>query len=216
MKVLICGSGYSINQIDNWDLSTHTVVAVNNAWARVRWNYFCCPADYQNEYDKQIGFPPNLKPVNLKNVNGGNWYNQDSMMHAVKESGGWSECGQTTILAAGYCVAEHFKSQIQSIGFIGCDMVYNNDGNTAYYGVGIDFQKRKMSDPDYMATFERKTKGSEINSTYNKRWCDLTNEEIIHHFFNRLSSFVNTKYGIKVYNYSDTESRLPYERKAYL
>ncbi|MDC3266493.1 hypothetical protein OAU13_01055 [bacterium] len=217
MKVLICGSGYSISQTNNWDLSTHTVVAVNNAWARVKWNYFCCPADYQNEYNKSIGFPPNVKPVKLDNLEPNqNWYNQDSMMYAVARSGGWAECGQTTILAAAYCITEHFKTHIESIGFIGCDLVYNTEGDTAYYGVGIDFQKRNVSDPDHMAAFERKSRADEMHPLHNKRWRDLSNDEIIQHFFNRLSTFVKDRYGISVYNYSNLETRLPYERKTYI
>lgn len=217
MRVLICGSGYSISQTDNWDLSTHTVVAVNNAWARVKWNYFSCPADYQNEYDVHLGFPQNVKPVNLNNPQRSqNWYDQAAMMVAIARSGGWSECGQSAILAAAYCVVEHYKRSIESVGFIGSDLTYNTSGNTAYYGVGIDFRKRQLSDPDNMANFERKSKGEEFNTTFNRPWKDLSNDEIISHFFTRFATFVGDKYGIKVYNYSEQESKLPYERKTYV
>jgi hypothetical protein len=217
MKVLICGSGYSISQTDNWDLSTHNVVAVNNAWARVKWDYFCCPSDYQNEYNKSVGFPPGTVPVDFNEPQQNqNWYNQAAMMVAVARSGGWAECGQSAMLAAGYCVAEHFKTSIQSIGFIGSDLIYNSEGGTAYYGTGIDFKKRNISDPDHMANSERDSKGKDVNTTFNRPWKDLSNDEIIHHFFLRFSIFVRDKYNIKVYNYSEQkESKLPYERKSY-
>jgi len=218
MKVLICGSGYSISQVDNWDLSTHTVVAVNNAWARVKWDYFCCPADYQNEYNRDLGFPKNVTPVNLDGPQQNqNWYDQAAMMVAIARSGDWSRCGQSAMLAAGYCVTEHFKNSIESIGFIGSDMVYDTDGSTAYYGVGIDFTKRNLSDPDHMANWERKAQGDKVNTTFNRPWNELSNDEIIYHFFTRFSTFVKDKYGIKVYNYSEQErSRLPYGRKTYV
>lgn len=217
MKVLICGSGHSISQTDNWNLSTHTVVAVNNAWGRVKWDYFCCPADYQVEYNKSIGFPGNLVPVNFDSLTG-NWFNQESLMHAVEKCGGWKVCGQGILLAATYSVLTLFKNKIDHIGFIGADMVYSYDSvSTAYYGKGIDFTKRGISDPMWMAQQERKYNSGDTNTYYNRPWTDLTNEEVIVYFFRRLELFAKETYNVKLVNYSKIpNSLLPYEPETYI
>lgn len=219
MKILICGSGYSISQVDNWDLSTHTVIAVNNAWARVKWNYFCCPDDYKQDYNKMVGFPHNLIPVDLDSPKSTqNWYNQIAIELAIKRAGGGTECGYSVVLGACYTTIEHFKDRIQSIGLVGCDLVYsmaNNKNNTAYYGRGVDYDKRDMSDPEHMANIMRILRREEINTTYNKRWGNLTNDEMYVYLFTRLATYAKKKYNIEMFNYSNSESKLPYTRRAY-
>lgn len=213
MKVLICGSGYSISQVDKWDLSSHVVVALNNAWARVKWNYFCCPDDYLQDYNKSIGLPNNIYPVDINDPKPNqNWYNQQCIETSVERSGGGNECGYGITLAAAYTVAEHFKDKIQSIGFIGCDLVYKNNIDTAYYGRGVDYTKRNISDPQHMASIMRTLRREDINPMYNKRWGSLTDDELFNYLFTRLANFVSKEYGIGMYNYSEHESKLPFER----
>lgn len=217
MKVLICCSGYSIEQVDQWDLSTHTVIAVNNAWARVKWDYFCCTSDYQNEYDKEIGFPEGLVKIDYTDPKPNeNWFSQETLMQAVAKCGGWAKCGQGISLAAAYCALTYFKGLTQ-IGFIGADMVYNADSDkTAYYGKGIDFKKRGVSDPTKMARDERNRRGRELNTHFNRLWADLSDDEIIFYLYKRLEIFANNTYGVDVINYSSLEnSMLPYEFKPY-
>lgn len=218
MKVLICGSGYSISQVDNWDLSTHTVVAVNNAWARVKWDYFCCPADYQNQYDSNVGFPEGLIKIDYTDPKPNeNWFSQETLMQAIAKCGGWNECGQGVLLAAAYCALTYFNNLTQ-MGFIGADMVYNTDSDkTAYYGKGIDFKARGISDPTKMVRDERGRRGKEVNSYFNRPWADLSDEEILFYLYRRLETFAKDTYNVTLVNYSNQkDSLLPYERKTYV
>lgn len=219
MKILICGSGFSVEQTDDWDLSTHTVVAVNNAHGRVKWNYFSCTEDYEVEFNPSIGFPSNLVPVNFQDINrSGNWFNQDAMMHAVRQCGDWNDCGHSVVIATAYCALTYFKDTIESIGFIGADMVYSSDsGSTAFYGKGIDFEKRNMADPIAMARFHRLYHNRTVNTYYNKPWYSLTDEEIITYFYKRLESYAYNTYSVKLVNYSiQQHSLLPYEYQTYI
>jgi len=219
MNVLICGSGFSIEQTDNWDLSTHTVIAVNNAHGRVKWNYFCCSEDYEKEYVESIGFPQNLTPIDLSSSQPeGNFFNQASAMYAVEQCGGWDICGRSTVLATAYCSLVYFGKAINQIGFIGADMVYNGPNqSTAYYGRGIDIELKGYSDPSLMAKFQREYNRSTLNAYYNKPWCDLTDEEIIQFFYNRLAVYARETYNVGLVNYSTIQqSLLPYERQTYV
>lgn len=219
MNILICGSGFSIQQTDGWDLSTHIVVAVNNAHGRVKWNYFCCSEDYEHEYVEHIGFPQNLIAIDFTNKHStGNFFNQQSTMYAIEQCGGWDKCGRSTVLAAAYCSLVYFGDTINQIGFIGSDMVYSGpDKTTAYYGKGIDIARKGMSDPSLMAKFQREYHGSVLNEYFNKPWANLTDQEIIHFYYNRLSLYAKQAYGVNLVNYSTMQDTLlPYERKTYI
>lgn len=217
--VLICGSGFSIQQINQWDLKSHIVVAVNNAHGHVTWNYFSCSEDYEHEFETRMGIPFNLVPIDYKNqTETGNWFNQQSMMYAVEKCGGWERCGRGSMLATTYCVLTYFKNTIKRIGFIGADMVYDSGNEqTAFYGRGVDFQKRNMSDPMWMAKEHKRLQRKHINPYYNKKWGNLTDDEVIFYFYKRLELYAHENYNIELVNYSTQEnSLLPYERKTYI
>ena len=97
-------------------------------------------------------------------------------------------------------------------------MVYSGpDKTTAYYGKGIDIARKGMSDPSLMAKFQREYHGSVLNEYFNKPWANLTDQEIIHFYYNRLSLYAKQAYGVNLVNYSTMQDTLlPYERKTYI
>lgn len=213
MKILICGSGHSIKQVDEWDTSTHFVVAVNNAWNAVDWDAFCCTNDYVRDYNKAVGFPQ----VTNKDVPD-RWWNQDQIGFGVKDYGGPWQVGMSVTLSAAYIALKKYGSSISTVGFIGCDMSYPS-GQTAYYGTGIDFEKRKMSDPDWMIMQTQKNNivlDDGVNLPGGKPSKDMSVEEIRAHYYNRFANISKEKYNIDVVNYShDSETLLPYPQVEY-
>lgn len=207
MKFLICGSGHSIKQVDEWDTSTHKVVAVNNAWKVIDWDYFVCTDDYKKDYNPAVGFPD----VTKEHAEKGIWWDQRTINDSANKFGGIWQVGQSVTLTAAYTVLRLFGSECNQIGFIGCDMVYPKD-KTAYYGNGIDFKIRKMSDPDHMGHHAKK---SQVTLD-GKQAKDMTPEEILLHYYNRFQNIAKKEYNVRVVNYSLQESRLPYERETYV
>lgn len=207
MKFLVCGSGHSLKQVDGWDTSTHMVVAVNNAWKIVDWDYFACTKDYERDYNKAVGFPD----VSQKDADKGIWWDQRTITDSSNKYGGAWQVGQSATLAAAYTILRLHGDKCEQIGFIGCDMVYPT-GKTAYYGTGIDFEKRKMSDPDHMGEHAKKSNVS----LEGKQSSEMTSEEILTHYYSRFERVAREEHGVRVVNYSTSESRLPYERETYL
>lgn len=206
MKFLICGSGHSIRQVDGWDTSTHRVVAVNNAWKVIDWDHFACTKDYEKDYNRSVGFPQ----VSEKDVKTQRWWDQRTIIDSANKYGGQWQVGQSVTLTAAYTVLRLFGEQCEQVGFIGCDMVYP-PGKTAYYGTGIDFEKRKMSDPDHMGEHAQKNNVS----LEGKPAGDMTPGEILTHYYERFERIAN-EHNVRVVNYSTEESRLPYERETYV
>lgn len=220
MKGLIVGSGFSISQCDQWDTSSHIVVACNNAWKKVRWDRFCCASDYVSKYDPAVGFPDKTSLIP-----GHNYYDQDHMNGVVSRYRGWFEVGQSIIVAAAYSLIDEFKDSLTTVGFIGCDMVYGDGKTTAYYGKGIDFQRVRgdgkfRADPFHMAREEKTFKQSQELMhrliAEGKDIEELSDIEVIHHFYNRFAVTAKQQYGIDVVNYSTYEdSVLPFPKVPY-
>lgn len=192
MKVIIAGSGHNVKDINNWDLTGHILVTVNNAWrADSRWTYAVCAEDLPSQdwpkvtREEQV-FVSLKKPGNM------------GFKKAVEHYGGFAECGYLTVLAASYWVLYYLKPSL--VGYIGCDMNYtkNSEGHTAFYGVGKDFQRFGISDVD-----------NYLKKTYNG------DEEKLKAHFSRFKHHARLE-KCAVVNYSSSEhSRLPYMRELF-
>lgn len=211
MKIILVGSGFSIKQTKKWDLSTHIVVVINNAWRAVKWDHFLCTHDYETEYHKDVGFPSVTEADR-----GTKFWDQKTLNDAVLHHGSWNDLGRAATIAAGYCALRYYKdADLTQIGLIGCDMIYTDpeeSDNTAYYGVGVDIDKKKMSDPDrmiYTAKKDNHTVGGKLAKSYD-------DTALLQQYYKRLAEISEEKYGVNIVNYSTSElTRLPYPRAIY-
>jgi hypothetical protein len=186
-KVLLLASGLSAKEINDYDYKANgwIVVAINNGWlAYPNWDHWVKSKDYKGKKPEKILD----HQVELLDYN-----------TTLKKYGGIQECGYSVTLAASYYALDYFKPDI--IGYLGSDMNYepNEFGHTHIYGLGLDIQKNKISDPDRMAERYGKKDPNYLKNIY-MRFYNIAQEK-------------NTK----VYNFSsDENSRLPYlKSKAY-
>jgi len=138
-KVLLIGSGCTATQVS--DYSYHktgwTIVTINHGWlAYPEYDYWVAPTDYAGKKDPDAGdrFVGWDEYIIAQNAYGGEW-----------------ECGMGITLAAAYWALHTIKPSV--IGFLGCDMNYTpgKNGETAFYGIGIDVQNNGCPDPFAMA-----------------------------------------------------------------
>lgn len=121
--VLILGSGPNVTECQGWDLTRFSeTIAINNAW-RVRpdWSVSIFPDD----------FPPENRPAPWE---GQRIVQSDTYIPAQNAYGGVVYAGATMALTASYWALAEFEPDV--IGYIGCDMVYPNQGPTHFYGTG--------------------------------------------------------------------------------
>jgi len=185
-KVLIVGSGFTANEVNDYDYKNNgwTIVAINNGWMACA-NYFDYHM-YPNDYTRDRKVVPNYLPHQKYFV-----YTQDDL----RPYGGQAACGQSATLNIGYAVLRRLKPRV--IGFLGCDMNYTprEDGATAIYGVGHDIATRGISDPDSMV----------------KRF-GKDDPNYLHDIYTRFSN-VAKEHNCDVYNFSsDENTRLPYPK----
>jgi hypothetical protein len=183
-KLLILGSGHSIKQFDDYDYVENgwTIVAINNAWKYTEnWNYLIHSTDYKK-------VPKELKPDQ-----------QIVRKYAdyLEPYGGHNNVGYSIMLCSSYYCLGMIKPTPYVIGYLGADMNYTPDegGNTHFYGIGEDIQKRGMSDPDRMVL--QHSRGD---------------ENFLENLYYRFSDFAK-KEQCNVYNFSnDPDTRLPYKQ----
>lgn len=190
-SVLIIGSGKNAVEADRFNLPNTKYIAVNHAWkATTRWDYWLHSGDFKGEkFDGELG--DNRKIISASKPAGNTGYNE-----ACKQHGGVRETGYSIMLNASYWVMEFLSPK--RIGFIGADMNYQTgpEGETAFYGVGVDIQRNKVPDPDRMAEKYGKDDPAEYLRKIYMRFYDIAQQK-----------------EIEVYNLSnDPSSRLPYPK----
>ena len=123
-SVLILGSGPNVIDSRDWDRGAFDkIIVINNAWAvRPDWDYLICPDD----------FPANRRPVDIrpdqKTITSADYVPPQNTF------GGFIYAGGTMAFTAGYWALHALRPSV--IGFIGCDMVYSDQGKTHFYGTG--------------------------------------------------------------------------------
>ena len=187
-KVIIVGSGHSAEKLKSLDTSEVKVVTVNNAWmVSDKWDFNIHAPDHPRDR-RPKDYPSEKKVLSSGGEHG--------YVSAVQRHGGLQKCGFSITLATAYWVLENLNPN--EIGFLGCDMDYQpQEGKTAFYGVGVDIQKRNEPDPDRMA----------------KRYGRNDPEKYLRDVYRRFFDIAKSK-GIDVYNISGVSmSRLPYPMK---
>lgn len=186
-KVIICGSGFSAEKLKDMNTRDVNIVTINNSWMLSdKWNINVHAPDHPR--DRR---PEPTKDKRIISASG------EGYIKAVNKHGGLRNCGYSITLAGSYWALENLDPK--QIGFIGCDMNYkpNNEGHTAFYGVGLDIKKRKKPDPDQMA----------------ERYGKDNPEEYLRSVYQRFYDIAKSK-GVEVFNISGEENtRLPYPMK---
>jgi len=147
MKVICVGSGPNMKQINDWNTEGITVVGVNNIWKGTdKWDYLIHSGDYP--FKKEITKTrDNQKVCSV----GGDMNYEDSYVGMSDML--WKRAriflGLPIYFTVSYWALHYLKPT--HIGYIGFDMNYTpqQDGSTAFYGVGYDMQKRGIPDPLY-------------------------------------------------------------------
>jgi len=182
-KVLLIGSGFSANELNNYPYKENgwTIIAINHGWmATDEWTYMVHSTDFR-------GTKPTPRSDQLMTSAYG---------EAVKQFGGHQVCGYSVTLCTSYWVLVNLKPKY--MGYLGCDMNYtpNEKGDTHIYGLGLDFKKNKISDPDRMIKQHGKGDPAFLSTIYMR-------------FAEKAIDFNDTK----VYNFSsDPDTRLPYTK----
>lgn len=122
--VLLIGSAPDAVDCKDWDRSHFdAIVAVNNAW-RIRddWDYLVCPDD----------FPDNRRPSHVEKNQ--TLIGPSSYVPANNAFGGIVYNGGTMAFTAGYWALHALQPTV--LAFLGCDMVYDSQGPSHFYGQG--------------------------------------------------------------------------------
>jgi hypothetical protein len=123
-RVLLLGSGPNVISARDWprDAFTHIVV-INNAW-RVRpdWDVLVHAGDFPADR-----LPPLLEPEQII-------ISDRDYVPAQNALGGFVYAGGTMAFTAAYWALHALKPSL--IATVGCDMVYEADRNTHFYGTG--------------------------------------------------------------------------------
>ena len=129
MFVLIIGSAPDALEAQNFNRELFQgIVAINNAWnVRDDWDFCIFPDD----------FPENRRPNENKEQK---LISSEQYVPLQNKYGGFVYSGGTMAFTAGYWVLGYFKPK--TIGYIGCDMVYDGE-DTHFYGKGTPDPLRK-------------------------------------------------------------------------
>jgi len=183
-KVILVASGFSARQLNEFDYKGNDwkIVAVNNGWMACEqiWDYWVKSNDFNGEHPKR----PRAEQHVVKEYGS-----------ALRKFGGQKACGYSITLNAGYWALVNLAPSV--IGMLGADMNYVPDekGHTHIYGLGNDFKKRGMADPDRMV---------KVHGGGNPNFLD--------HIYRRLEEKAKEK-NCRVVNLSHTtDTRLPYKR----
>lgn len=205
-KVLIVGSGKTATRIRDWDLTGWCLVTINHAYQiRDDWDI----AGYAGDFPK--GKQPQAKMYNGKQQHTFSHYASSCISphecldkeHHRNYSNALKFFGKThgtMFFNTSYWVLVYLRPH--TIGYIGCDMNYDAvDGNkTHFYGQGVDMEKRNEPDPFKW-----------LRTKYSK----LERDEALKLHFGELQTNFE-QHGVQhVYNFSEEESLLPFEKKTW-
>ena len=124
MNVLVIGSAPDSVQANSWDMSVFDkVIAINNAWRVTnQWDELIFPHDFAED----------KKPTQL--LKHQKFVTEDQFVSAQNLFGGFVYAGATMAFTAGYWSLAHH--QPSKLCFLGCNMHYNHNGPTHFYGQG--------------------------------------------------------------------------------
>lgn len=123
-RIMIVGSGPSVEKMKKWDLKGWYVICINHAWrAAPHWDEVIYPDDYGN---KPGELPSELNKGQVLVTNA-------QYMPANTAFGVQVDRGNSMMFQALYWAL--LKKPLL-IGTIGCDLYYPSSGNTHFYGVG--------------------------------------------------------------------------------
>lgn len=122
--VLILGSGPNVVDVRMWDRAPFDrIVAINNAWAvRPDWDDLIFPDD----------FAPERQPVDIKPSQ--RLIRASEYVTVQNQFGGFVYAGGTMAFTAAYWALGTLKPSV--IAMMGCDMVYDPNKPTHFYGQG--------------------------------------------------------------------------------
>lgn len=187
MKVIAVGSGHNMTNVNDWDTDGLTLIGVNNTWKGTDKLHYLFHA---GDYPEKNKIPSHMRRITRTGES--NFKESYCSMSGME----WKEArkflGLPIYFGVSYWILHYLKPS--AIGYIGFDMNYvPQDGKTAFYGTGIDIQKRGMPDPLY-----------QIKKEYGG------DENIMNTLFDRLNE---RKGNTALYNLStDENSVLPWDK----
>jgi hypothetical protein len=123
--ILLLGSAPDVVRCEAWPKRAFSkIVAINNAW-RVRpdWDFLVHAGD----------FPPDRLPER-ESLRQAQIFSASDYVPAQNDFGGFVYAGATMALTAAYWTIHSQKPDV--LAFLGCDMIYDQPGNTHFYGIG--------------------------------------------------------------------------------
>ncbi|MER8733831.1 hypothetical protein NKH28_29125 [Mesorhizobium sp. M1227] len=123
--ILLIGSAPDVVRCAAWPKQAFgKIVAINNAW-RVRpdWDFLVHAGDFPAERMPQGG------PLQQAQI-----FSASHYVPAQNSFGGFVYAGGTMSMTAAYWTIHSQKPDV--LAFLGCDMIYDQPGNTHFYGVG--------------------------------------------------------------------------------
>jgi len=121
--VIILGSAPNATKLRDMDLGfADSLVVLNNAWQiRSDWTHLVHPDDFDRN---RLPAPGNSQTIVTFN----------DYVPSNNAFGGVVYCGGTMAFSAGYWALETLQPDI--LGFFGCDMIYDNQEQNHFYGIG--------------------------------------------------------------------------------
>ena len=143
-KVINVGSGPNMTRLNDWDTDGITVVACNNVWRGTKkWDHLIYAGDYPsvNEIKKE----PHQQLHSRERGMGFKTSYEKCAGMPFKNARLF--LGLPMYFGLTYWSIHYMKPK--HLAFLGFDMNYtpDADGNTAFYGKGLDMQVRGMPDP---------------------------------------------------------------------
>lgn len=122
--VLILGSGPNVVQAAGWHRSLFDhIVVINNAWqVRPDWDALVFPEDFPAHR-----MPPRVGPDQTL-------VDASAFVPAQNRYGGFVFAGATMAFTTAYWALAEYRPGVMA--FMGCDMVYPDQGPTHFYGAG--------------------------------------------------------------------------------
>lgn len=193
MKVICLGSGPNMTLINEWDTKDVPIVAVNNVWKGTdKWDYLIHAGDYPDR--RVIKKNKSTQEIHTYGTSKSYTHSYASMAEMPYQHAKIF-LGLPMYFTCAYWTMHYLKPT--SVAFLGFDMNYDpeEDGSTAFYGVGHDIKNRGIPDPFYQ---------------FQKEYSDLIDP--MKTLMGRLDN-IRTKHKVKFYNLSErANSHLPWPK----
>ena len=197
-KVLIVGSGRSATKIKDWSLDGWSLVTINHAYQiRDDWEIAIYAGDFLASKRPKVN---KEKGQWIASSRDGPQLDSEVITKEDKRSYDnackiYGKKATTMFFNASYWVLHFMQPKV--IGYIGCDMNYtpSSNGDTHFYGIGEDIQRRKIPDPDKMIKTMYKNTPNAMETLMKELEMDAE------------------KQNAQLVNFSEEESRLPFPKK---